>query len=130
MSLWGLSERFDICHGDILPFSGDMVESFDLITLSNILYYFVIEDRIKLLEKIRTLLSPTGMVAVAMSFHSKGKDVGSANLNMVNSSLGGLTPLPDLAEITSLLKQCGFGKSDCHRFMPGSTFFGIVAGIT
>jgi 4-hydroxy-2,2'-bipyrrole-5-carbaldehyde O-methyltransferase len=53
--------------------------------------------------------------------------MATANLNMVNSSLRGLTPLPDLDDITSVLKKCGFGKIEIHRFMPGSTFYGIVA---
>ncbi len=50
-----------------------------------------------------------------------------ANLNLVNSSLKGVTPLPDLDQVRSLLKQCGFGNLVVHRFMPGSTFYGIVA---
>jgi 4-hydroxy-2,2'-bipyrrole-5-carbaldehyde O-methyltransferase len=66
-------------------------------------------------------------LAVAMSFRSRGKDIGSANLNMANNSLKGLTPLPDLDDIVSLLKQCGFQKVEIRRFMPGSTFLGLVA---
>jgi len=33
---------------------------------------------------------------LAMGFRSKGKDIGMANLNLVNSSLKGVTPLPEL----------------------------------
>lgn|GEM_PF-5669516 len=80
-----------------------------------------------LLNILREVLSPMGVLAVAMSFHSKGRDIGSANLNMVNSSLKGLTPLPALDDIKTALKKCGFSKIEVHRFMPGSTFFGIVA---
>jgi len=53
--------------------------------------------------------------------------MATANLNMVNSSLKGLTPLPQLNDITAILKECGFGKIEVHRFMPGSTFYGLVA---
>ncbi len=127
ISAWGLADRFDIRHGDIRHLSEEMVGPFDLITLYNILYYFIEEDRVKLLNIIRTMLSPAGVVAIAMSFHGKGKDMATANLNMVNSSLKGLTPLPDLDDITALLRQCGFGKIEVHRFMPGSAFYGIVA---
>jgi 2-polyprenyl-3-methyl-5-hydroxy-6-metoxy-1,4-benzoquinol methylase len=126
ISTWGLSDRFEIRHGDIRHMSGE-IGTFDVITLYNLLYYFDKEARINLMNNLRDMLSPAGVLAVAMSFHSKGKDMATANLNMVNSSLKGLTPLPDLDDITSVLKKCGFGKIKVHRFMPGSTFYGIVA---
>ncbi|WP_321370195.1 class I SAM-dependent methyltransferase [uncultured Desulfuromusa sp.] len=126
ISTWGLSDRFEIRHGDIRHISGEM-GTFDVITLYNLLYYFDKEARLSLINNLRDMLLPTGVLAVAMSFHSKGKDMATANLNMVNSSLKGLTPLPQLDDITSVLKKCGFGKIEIHRFMPGSTFYGIVA---
>jgi 2-polyprenyl-3-methyl-5-hydroxy-6-metoxy-1,4-benzoquinol methylase len=127
ISAWGLTDRFNILHGDIRHLSGKFVGHFDLITLFNIMYYFNREDRSKLLNNLRTKLSPKGMLALAMSFHSMGQDIATANLNMVNSSLKGVTPLPKLDDITSVLKECGFGKIEVHRFIPGSTFYGIVA---
>ena len=128
IATWGLNDRFDILHGDIRHPPEGIVGPFDLISLYNILYYFHDEDRIKLLHNIRAMLSPQGVLAVVMNFRCRGKDIGAANLNMVNCSLKGLTRLPDLDEVTSLLKQCAFGQIDVHRFMPGSTFYGIVAG--
>lgn len=127
IAAWGLNDRFDIFHGDIRQPPKEVSGPFDLITLFNVLYYFQEEDRSDLIRKLHAMLSPQGAVAVVMNFRSRGKDVGSANLNMVNCSLKGLTRLPDLHEITLLLKQCGFGKLDVHRFMPGSTFYGIAA---
>ncbi|KPA16314.1 McpI, partial [Candidatus Magnetomorum sp. HK-1] len=100
---------------------------FDLISLINILYYFNNEDRYKLLNNLYNMLSPNGILIVVMNFHSKGKDIGAANLNVVNSSLKGLTPLPDLDEIKLLLEKCGLSDIKIHQFMPGSKFFGIVA---
>jgi hypothetical protein len=106
----------------------EIVGPFDLITLFNILYYFPDEDRTGLLDNMRAMLSPQGVLAVVMNFRSRDTDVGAANLNMVNCSLKGLTGLPDSDEITSLLKRCGFRRIEVHRFMPGNTFYGIVAG--
>jgi 2-polyprenyl-3-methyl-5-hydroxy-6-metoxy-1,4-benzoquinol methylase len=126
ISTWGLSDRFEIRHGDIRQIFGE-IGVFDVITLYNLLYYFDKEARFKLINILRKMLSPVGVLAVAMSFHSKGKDMATANLNMVNSSLKGLTPLPQLNDITAILKECGFGKIEVHRFMPGSTFYGLVA---
>jgi cyclopropane fatty-acyl-phospholipid synthase-like methyltransferase len=127
ISAWGLSDRFEIRHGDIRRISGEIVGPFDVITLYNLLYYFDKQARLSLLNSLRDVLSPMGVLVLAMSFCSKGKDIGTANLNMVNSSLKGLTPLPELHDITSGLKQCGYGKIEVHKFMPGSTFYGIVA---
>jgi 4-hydroxy-2,2'-bipyrrole-5-carbaldehyde O-methyltransferase len=127
ISTWGLSNRFEILHGDIRHISGEIIGPFDVIMLYNLLYYFDSEARLNLMNKLRDMLSPMGVLAVAISFHSKGKDIATANLNMVNSSLKGLSPLPELDDITSVLKKCGFGKIEVHRFIPGGTFYGIVA---
>ena len=75
------------------------------------------------------MLSSDGILAVAMHFQSGGKDIGAANLNMVNCSLKGLTPLPDLDELKAQLKESGFDEIRTHRLMPGSSFFGISASI-
>jgi 2-polyprenyl-3-methyl-5-hydroxy-6-metoxy-1,4-benzoquinol methylase len=128
MTAWGLDDRFDILHGDIRHRPEGIVGPFELICLYNILYYFTNEDRMELLHDLRAMLSPQGVLAVVMNFRSEGRDIGAANLNMVNCSLKGLTRLPALHEVMSLLKQCGFSQIDVHRFMPGSTFYGIVAG--
>ena len=127
ISTWGLSDRFEIRHGDIRHIFDEIVGTFDVITLYNLLYYFDKEARFDLIKTLRKKLSPKGVLAVAMSFNSKGKDMATANLNMVNSSLKGLTPLPQLNDITSILKECGLANIKVDRFMPGSTFYGLVA---
>jgi 2-polyprenyl-3-methyl-5-hydroxy-6-metoxy-1,4-benzoquinol methylase len=124
---WGLQDSFSIFQGDVRRLPEEIAGPFDLITLFNILYYFKDEDRAELLQKIRAMLSPRGVLAIAMNCHSQGMDVGAANLNMVNCSVKGLTPLPSREEIISLLKRCAFPEVAIHRFIPGSTFYGFVA---
>jgi SAM-dependent methyltransferase len=124
---WGLQDSFRIHQGDIRHFPGEISGAFDLITLFNILYYFEDEDRVELLHKVRSLLSPQGILAIAMNCHSQGTDVGAANLNIVTCSLKGLTPLPSREDIVTLLKRCAFRRVETHRFMPASTFYGFVA---
>ena len=124
---WGLKDRFLILEGDVRLLSEKLNGPFDLITLFNVLYYIREEERSELIHTLRGMLSAQGVLAVAMTCRSRGKDIAAANLNMVNCSLRGLTRLPDLEEITSLLKRCGFGRIDIHRFMPGSTIYGIIA---
>jgi cyclopropane fatty-acyl-phospholipid synthase-like methyltransferase len=126
---WGLSNKFRIIAGDILKSPKGLEGPFDLITLHNIIYYFPAEGRLELLNRLRSILCPDGVVAVAMHFQSGAKDVGAANLNMVNCSLKGLTPLPDLDEFTAQLKESGFDEIRTHRLIPGSTFFGVSASM-
>ncbi|CAB5152653.1 hypothetical protein D3OALGA1CA_4713 [Olavius algarvensis associated proteobacterium Delta 3] len=123
---WGLAEKFEIHHGNISSFS-EKAGPFDLISLINILYYFKEEDRFDLMNNLCERLAPNGILVIVMNFHSKGKDVAAANLNVVNNSLKGLTPLPDIDEIKSLLEQCGLSKIKIHQFMPGSSFLGLAA---
>lgn len=126
---WGLGDKFRIIAGDILSHTDGLIGPFDFISLFNILYYFRPEERSELIGKLGSILSPQGTLAVAMHFQSGGKDPGAANLNMVNSSLKGLTPLPDLNDLTVQLKESGFNRITTQRLVPGSTFFGVSAGI-
>ncbi len=129
MEEWGLGDKFRIIAGDILDPPKGLEGPFDLITLYNIIYYFRSEKRLELIDRLRSMLSPNGTLAIAMHFRSKGKDLGAANLNMVNCSLEGLTPLPDLNELTLQLNESGFNKIQTQRLMPASTFYGINASI-
>lgn len=128
LSEWGLNDRFRILSGDIRNLPEQIAGPFDLIALFNILYYFSERERTELIRNLHAMLSPQGVLAVAMNCDSRGKDPGAANLNMVNCSLKGLTRLPDLNDLVSLLKGCGFRRIDTHHLIPGSTFYGIVAG--
>jgi 2-polyprenyl-3-methyl-5-hydroxy-6-metoxy-1,4-benzoquinol methylase len=125
---WGLSDNFTIIAGDIYSPPEGIGGPFDLITLYNVLHYFTSDKRIDLLQTLRSWLSPEGTVVIATFLQSNGKDLGAANLNMVNSSLKGLAPLPDLNEMKRELKQSGLSRIDTQRLIPGSTFYGIVAG--
>lgn len=126
---WGQSDKFGIVAGDICAPPDALEGPFDLILLYNIIYYFSLEQRLDLLSKLRSMLATNGSVSIAMHFQSMGKDLGAANLNMVNCSFEGLTPLPALDELTEQLKQSGFRDVKISRLIPGSTFFGITAGI-
>lgn len=130
LAAWGIDRSFAVVAGDIRthPESGE--GPFDLITLFNVLYYFPLEERPALFRRIRSLLAPGGVFGLAASFRSNGKDLNSANLNMVNVSLEGLTPLPDLEETASLLRECGFSRVVRHVFFPGGTFCGLKASIS
>lgn len=126
---WGLSDRFRIIFGDVLSPPDGLEGPFDFISLFNIIYYFPSDARPEVINKLRSMLSPDGTLAVVMHFQSRGKDPGAANLNMVNCSLKGLTPLPALDDLTAQLKENGFHRITTQRLLPGSTFWGVSASI-
>ena len=126
---WGLARKFKILKGDIRQQADIIKDRFDLITLFNLIYYFSPDERILLFKKLRSLLSPGGKLAIAMNFQSRGKDLAAANLNLVNCSLDGLTGLPDLKNLTGLLKESGFTEIRIQRLIPSSTFYGLTASV-
>lgn len=127
LNRWGLQDRFGILAGDICSHASSLPGDFDLISAFNLLYYFPVEERIGFFKLLHSLLSSKGCVALVNNFQSKGKDVGGANLNIVNCSLENLTALPKLKETQSQLADCGFNRIQVSRFMPGSEFYGIIA---
>lgn len=124
---WGLEERFNIVEGDIRQAPPEAAGPFDLINLSNMLYYFDRAERADLLRGLYQRLAPSGMLSVVMNFASRGKDLAAANLNLVNCSLKGLNPLPDVDQMREELKECGFREIQMHSFLPASTFLGMTA---
>jgi hypothetical protein len=114
--------------GDICSPPEGIEGFFDLITLYNVLHYFTSEERIKLLRTLHSMLSSDGIAAISTFLQSNGEDLGAANLNMANSSLRGLAPLPDIDELIKELKGSGFKRIKTLRLIPGSTFYGIAAG--
>jgi cyclopropane fatty-acyl-phospholipid synthase-like methyltransferase len=129
MERWGLGDRFRIVSGDVRVPPEPLEGPFDLINLLNILYYFPVAERLDFLKKIRSLLSKSGTLAVAMNFNGHGKDLAAAHLNLVNCSLKGLTPLPDLDEMPALLQEAGFSRVKIQNLIPGSSYYGIAAGL-
>lgn len=121
---WGLEKRFDILAGDIRSLELTKSGHFDLITAFNIIYYFPDEKRIDLFSRMSGLLKPHGRLALVNNFQSKGRDVIGANLNVVNTSLEHLTPLPDLEITKKQLTDSGFSSIKTHRFLPGSWMVG------
>ena len=127
IAAWGLSERFTIVQGDVRQPPPEAAGPFDLINMSNMLYYFDRQERSELLRGMHQRLAPSGTLSVVMNFASRGKDPSAANLNLVNCSLKGLHPLPDVEQIREELTECGFREIRMHNFLPASTFQGMTA---
>lgn len=126
MVKWGLADRFEITAGDIRTYDFSSMEPFDLITMYNVLYYLDHEERVAVLEKLKSALSPQGRVAIITTTQSKGRDLFAANLNLVNCSLKGVTALPELQSLTDLFTESGFATVSSAPILPGSTVYSIL----
>ena len=124
---WGLSKRVTIVYGDIRSIDVTDKGPFDLITLYNVLYYFEMTERHDLFQKLKVLLSNNGKIALITTVQGKGSDPASANLNLANCSLKGVTPVPELDSIEILFKECGFNEIEINRIMPGGAFYSFIA---
>jgi len=124
---WGIGDKFTILDGDIRVPQVGLSGSFDLITMYNMIYYFKAGERPALIRSVRSMLSPGGRLALATNVQGQPKDISSSHLNLVTSSTEGCTPLPTLAEVTSLLRDSGFQQIEVTRLIPGIALYGIVA---
>lgn len=125
---WGISEHFTLIVADIRFPPSDFCQQFDVINMSNSIYYFTPNEREKLFHTLRSMLAPGGILALVSNMQSHGTDVVAANLNMATSSIIGCTPLPDRNDLCQLVQTCGFANIQAVRLFPGSTFYGIRAG--
>ena len=124
---WGINDQFKVVAGDIRTPPSEISDSFNLITLNNIVYYFPVEERVDFFQSLRKLLSPGGALAIISYFQSGGKDLAAANLNIVTSSLMDCTPLPDIDELRLHLSEAGFQRIQVTKLIPKSAFFGVLA---
>ena len=124
---WGLEGRIEVEEGDVRSLSLEARDSFDLVLLFSVIYYFEGEERVRVLREIRAKLSPGGSVALVTSCTGEGTDLFSANLNLATSSMEGLTPLPEPDEMENQLRMAGFREVRRTRLIPRTTYYGFLA---
>lgn len=127
MEKWNLTDRFQVFEADILNPGPELDGPFDLITLYNLVYYFDDPTRERLFRLLAARLKPGGAVAAASNFQGRGRDVGSANLNIATCSMDGCHPLPGVDKVADQLRSAGLDRVETKRLMPGSAMFGLLA---
>ena len=110
IAAWGLADRFTVHCRNACAFS-EKKGCFNLVSAINVLYYFNENERRELMSHLRSLLAPNGKLIIAMNFHSGGKDIGAANLNVVNNSLNGFFPFQRLTRSKPCLLNAVFLRS-------------------
>ena len=120
---WGLDGRVKVEDGDFrAKASGEM---FDIATLYNNIYYFPVEERVALLERIGSFLRPGGFLLLTTC--CQGGSLGVEALNLWGAATKGAGRLPGERELVGQLRQAGYRKVKTKNLVPGDRFMSFQA---
>jgi len=120
---WGLESRVKVETGDIrakLP-----EEPFDIATLYNNIYYFSVEERVKLLSHICSFLRPGGFLLLTTC--CQGGSLGAEALNLWGAATSGAGRLPAEDELVRQLREAGYSSVKRKNLIPGDRFVAFQA---
>jgi len=120
---WGLEGRVKVEEGDIR--TKGFGELFDIATLYNNIYYFPVDERVALLERIGRFLRPSGFLLLTTC--CQGGSVGTEALNLWGAATRGAGRLPGEDELVSQLRQAGYSKVNANNLVPGERFVAFQA---
>jgi SAM-dependent methyltransferase len=120
---WGLEGRIKVEEGDFRARSTG--ELFDVATLYNNIYYFPIDERVALLERIRSFLKPGGFLQLTTC--CQGGSLGAEALNLWGAATNGAGRLPAENELIRQLRQAGYSTVRTKNLLPGDRFVSFQA---
>ena len=100
-------------------------ELFDIATLYNNIYYFPVEERVMLLDHIRSLLRPGGFLL--LTTFCQGGSLGAEVLNLWGAATYGAGRLPAEDELVSQLPEAGYSTVKTKNLLPGDRFVAFQA---
>jgi SAM-dependent methyltransferase len=120
---WGLEKRVKVETGDIREKVPD--EPFDIATLYNNIYYFPVEERVKLLGHIAGFLKPGGFLLLTTC--CQGGSLGAEALNLWGAATSGAGRLPAEDELIRQLRDAGYRTVKAKNLLPGDRFLSFQA---
>ncbi|NKZ06726.1 SAM-dependent methyltransferase [Actinomadura latina] len=122
MAAWGLADRVEVRRADVRDLDAEPV--FDLVTMHNNIYYFPEGERVKVLERVRSLLAPGGRLLLTTACRGGAVGMEVLDLWFQCADFGG--PLPHAAELAAQLESAGFSAVRERRLIPGEQFRAFV----
>jgi 4-hydroxy-2,2'-bipyrrole-5-carbaldehyde O-methyltransferase len=120
---WNLEGRVKVEDGDFRAKApGDL---FDIATLYNNIYYFPVEERVALLERIGSFLRPGGFLLLTTC--CQGGSLGVEALNLWGAATKGAGRLPAEDELVNQLRQAGYSRVKTNNLLPGDRFVAFQA---
>jgi 4-hydroxy-2,2'-bipyrrole-5-carbaldehyde O-methyltransferase len=120
---WGLEDRVKVEDGDFR--AKDFGEQFHVATLYNNIYYFPVEERVALFQRIAGFLAPGGFLLLTTC--CQGGSLGAEALNLWGAATRGAGRLPAKAELVGQLRQAGYGTVKTANLLPGDRFLSFQA---
>ena len=120
---WELDGRVKVEVGDFRRKATD--ERFDIATLFNNIYYFSVQERPALLERISDFLKPGGFLLLTTC--CQGGSLATEALNLWGAATKGAGRLPAEKELVSLLREAGYSRVKTKNLLPGDRFVAFQA---
>ena len=120
---WDLEDRVKVEDGDFRARAPG--EQFDIATLYNNIYYFPVDERVALLERICTFLRPGGFLLLTTC--CQGGSLGTEALNLWGAATKGAGRLPAEHELVTQLRQAGYYRVKTKNLLPGDRFLAFQA---
>ena len=120
---WGLEARVKVEDGDFRAKAYG--EEFDIATPYNNIYYFPVEERVALFERIVSFLRPGGFLLLTTC--CQGGSPGAEALNLWGAATNGAGRLPAEEELVSQLRQAGYTTIKTKNLLPGDRFLSFQA---
>ena len=120
---WDLEDRVKVEDGDFRERAPG--EIFDIATLYNNIYYFPVDERVALLERIGSFLRPGGFLLLTTC--CQGGSLGTEALNLWGAATKGAGRLPAEDELVNQLRQAGFSRVKATNLLPGDRFMAFQA---
>ena len=120
---WHLEDRVRIEDGDFRARTPG--ELFDIATLYNNIYYFPVEERLALLERIASFLRPGGFLVLTTC--CQGGSLAAEALNLWGAATRGCGRLPSEDELINQLRRAGYSRIKTRNLLPGDRFLAFQA---
>ena len=119
-----LKNHINIMVKDVRNFKTD--ELFDIVTLYNNIYYFMIKDRVDLLKHLKRFLKPGGRILLTTG--CSGGGIEFEPVNLIHASTKGWGRIPDKDEMLRQMEEAGFEQNHAVNLLllPGNKYYAFI----